>query len=193
MKKLIEQRPPLQTYSNLDYTRGLNAALNRYRRGESIINLFSKVGANGETVVLPQTTIARLILPHDKSYSGHPFEKPYAGDYLLDVLDMDMPKPWHARQLSSFVQRIRLGHTATAGETDRSTKSQDFHINDEGILFPSGGSRLWLSPDFKVGYIPVQNQDAEPPTAPNAAVLSPSPTLPPLEVGIELPVEALIA
>src|SRR6266850_478061 len=106
MKRPVDQGQPLQTYSNLDYTRGLNAALSRYSRGESIINQFQGISANGERVTLPQTTIARLVLPHDKSYSGHPFEEPYAGDYLLDVIDMDMPKPRHVRQLSSFVQRI---------------------------------------------------------------------------------------
>jgi hypothetical protein len=110
---------------------------------------------------------------------------------LLDVIDIDMPKPRHARKLTAFVQRVRLGLTATAGEGYSSTKPQDFHVNDEGMLFAGGGPLLWLYQDVKVGYVPVQRESAGP-TAPNAAVLAPAPTPPPLEVGAEPYSEALL-
>jgi hypothetical protein len=193
MKRHIEQQTPLQTYTSLDYMRGLSDALSR--RG-SVINTL--LGIRGEGGFLnrdtsPKTTVARLKLPYDKHYDGDPFAQPYAGDYLLDLVDIDMPRPRHARHLyaihraSSFVvQRVRLGLTATTGESDSSTVTQDFHVNHEGVLYPSGGLSLWLHPEIEVGYVPVKDGDAEPPTAPNAAVLAPAPTLPPLEVGAEL-------
>lgn len=184
MSKIIEQGSPLNVYSNLDYTRGLNAALSR--QGESIINMFMGIGVAGKRVEPVHTTIARLVLPRDKTYEGDPFAQPYAGDFLLDVVDIDMPKPRHARQLASFVQRVRLGLTATDGEGDSPKKIQDFHVNDEGLLFAGGGLRLWLYPDVEVGYIPVQNGSAEPPASPSAAVLAPLPSLPSLETGAEL-------
>jgi hypothetical protein len=193
MKRRIEQQPPLQTYPSIDYVRGLNAALSC--RG-SVINTLLGIRGDGGFLnrdTSPKTTVARLKLPHEKHYDGNPFAEPYAGDYLLDVIDIDMPTPRHARHLyathraSSFVvQRVRLGLTATTGEGDNSTVTQDFHVNDEGVLFSGGDLGLWLHPEIEVGYVPVKDEGTEPPTAPNAAVLAPAPTLPPLEVGAEL-------